>query len=286
MEQAGSTSQVCPLLYHCVLCLIHEFIHARSLKLHSEYPLLLDTLKSALDDPPTPVELEDDPALEQALEVAWECTLLGKSRARAESVLEVSLYHLIESYSEAARDVYDGIFKKELLDDNINESLEGLKLEAVVDAMLSMSILGAPSFQNTGPHMLMSLVVLPALSERNDKFVPKFKSERISQHVLEQYAHLEHRKAKRLLSVYRGNPQSGITAGWIFEGLVHSVLCGQMSSNALHGSLIAMKMKKGTIFVVEQRFGSGKQHLPVYSRSYIVVNLSGAMFAPHCQIVT
>ena len=249
VEQAGPTGRVCPLLYHCVLCLIRESIHARSLKLHPKYPPLLAALESTLDDPPTPDELKANPTLQQALKVAQECTLSGNSCTHAESVVEASLHCSMENYGEAPRDIYNGIFRKIKLDRDIDDSLEGLKLETVIDAMLSMSILGAPSFQNTGPHMLMSLVVLPVLPEHDNKFVPKFKSEHIGQRVLEQYAHLEHREAKRLLSVYQGNPQSGITAGWIFEGLVHSALCSQMTSdalsNVLRGPLVAMKVKKG-----------------------------------------
>ena len=139
----------------------------------------------------------------------------------------------------------------------------------------------------TDLHTLLSLAVLPASSSQlNDCFVPKFKSESIGQRVLEQYGHLEPKQARRLLRVYRDNPQSGITAGWIFEGLVHGVLCGQMSSDALCGPLVAMQAERGGTaprFVAEQEFDSATQHLLIRPRSYTAVDLSGATFAlaPH-----
>ena len=83
-----------------------------------------------------------------------------------------------------------------------------------INAMFIMSLPGVPSYQMTDLHTLLSLAVLPASSlQLNDCFVLKFKSESIGQRVLEQYGHLEPKQARRLLCVYRGNPQLGITAG-------------------------------------------------------------------------
>ena len=275
-----------PIIILICALLIIELI--RSLKLHSRYPSLLDALEPALDNPPAPEVLRANSALEQALEVARTCTLSGGPRARATSVLEESLRRSILNYGEAARDAFNGVLRKDRVDQDINLSLDGLTIDALIDAIEHMLKHDAASYQMTGPHKLMSLVVHHASSlDSDDHFVPKFKSEPIGQRVLKKHAHLEHKEAVRLFNVFRSSPQSGITAGWIFEGLVHGVLCCKLPSNALRGPLVAMRAKKsGTApapaprFVTVQDFDSGAQHLPIRPRSHTVVDFSQATFAP------
>ena len=263
--------------------------YACSLKLHSEYPALRSAIESVrVDAPPDPDVLEADHGLQQA----WEVIQASKaSPIDAADVLEELLRRSMKRYGEAPRDVYEGIFDKGSVDGEIDTALKRLTLETLVLAMYSMASPGAWSFQMTGLHTLLSLDVRSTLPSSNDHFVPKFKSVPIAELVLKQYAHLKYEQAKLLFDIFRGNPQSSITAGWIFEGLVHGVLCGQISpaSATLCGPLVAMPEERGGTaprFVTEQEFDLGTQRLPIRPRSYTVVDLGDATFAsaPHDSI--
>ena len=208
--------------------------------------------------------------------------LTGEHSADAEFVLDESVRLSMRDYGEAARDVYDSIFGRQALDAEIEVALNGLTLEDVIKAMFALSNPGAESYRVASSHKLISVDVSPTSSEYFDQFAPKFKSDRIARRVLQRYAHLKYQEAKRLFNVFRSNPESGITTSWIFEGLVHGVLCGKMSSYALCGPLAAMRAERGSMaprFVAEQEFDSGTQHLPIRPRAYTTVDFSEATFA-------
>ena len=238
-------------------------------------------MASALENPPDPDTLNAKPDLRQAWEVARTCTLSGNHLEDATYVLEQLVDRSIGIYGEAARDVYDSIFEKRSLDNEITQALKDLTLEALVDAMSSLVAPSAESFKMATSRKLISLDVRLTLPNEPDDFVPKFKSVDIGKRVLERYAHLEHKEAIRLFNVFRRSPQSSVTAGWIFEGLVHGTLCDQVPSSALRGPLVAM-LRGGTTstpnFTTMQ--DSGTQCLPIRLRTYTVVDFSRATFAP------
>ena len=262
-------------------CLIIDSIHDSSLKLSSRYPPLLRDLELALVNPPGPGVLEDHMALRQARELAQTCAFSGDPRTRAASALDELLHRSTQYYGEAPRDVYDAVFSGLRLDHLIEAALRSLSRETLVNAMHLISTNYFKAYADTY-EVLAYDVRSTSSSECNDRFVAKFKSEAIGRRAVKQCGHLEPREAKRLFNVYQNNPRSSIAASWVFEGLVHGVLCGQISSNNLRGPLVAMRAEgSGTAptFIAQQDVDFGApQHLPVHRRSYTVIELHRDIF--------
>ncbi|EKM48769.1 uncharacterized protein PHACADRAFT_266153 [Phanerochaete carnosa HHB-10118-sp] len=175
-------------------------------------------------------------------------------------------------------------FYQSYADKRIQNALAQLSLDGLVTAMQVVATSDLTTHTLDLSHVLVSFAVRHATSSTDDdRFMPKFKSSEIGQQTIKQYGYLQHREAKRLFNVYVGNPPTSVTGGWIFEGLVHSVLCGQSSASNLRGPLLTMKREGSRTapkFVTQENSDAdAPRHLPLGRRSFTVVDFGEKAFA-------
>ncbi|EKM60502.1 uncharacterized protein PHACADRAFT_23812 [Phanerochaete carnosa HHB-10118-sp] len=198
-------------------------------------------------------------ALKQAWELSQKHTFPEglSTRDRAVIILKELLHPRTQCYGEAPPNVYAAIIYQSNTDIEIQNALTGLSLNAFATAMkmVATSDLGSHTSTTDCSYVLVSFAVHSNPSpSTNDLF-----------------------------SVFKGNHQALLTGAWIFEGLIHSILCGQSSSINLCGPLLTMKKKESDTaprFITQQNDDANvTRHLPLCCRSFTIVNLHEVTFA-------